>query len=596
MPRFPRSVVVSLVICAALAPGAACAKGRPALAVAASPAAAVAAQSAPAAQAPAQAATQPAAGDSQQQLEQLEQIVAAAGSPVARLQQELERAFGDPSVNALWAVEIQSFETGEVFYQRNAHMLVMPASNMKVVTMAVAAERLGWDFRFTTDVKTRGAIAGGVLKGDLVVSGDGDPTMSDRDKANRYQAFESWADRLKAAGINRIDGRIIGDDNLFDDQPLGEGWMWDDLTGSSAPPGGALQFNENLVRVVIAPAAAAGQPATVKLEPEGSGLTLRANVMTVAAPTTPVTPDPSLPRALRVTRALGSSTLEVTGVIQVGANEISRLTPVFNPTIYYVNSLRETLIRKGIEVSGPAIDIDDVTDEARPAMPLRTLIAHQSPPLSEIGKTFMKVSQNTFGETLMTAIGARSGRAEKFVAAAAGQAATGHTASSPTANPATTALLLMPQQHYHVEAAREVYEDVLSSWGIPDTQHVIADGSGLSRYNFLTAHMLVRILRQMARDPHHAAAFEATLPIAGKDGTLERRMKGTRAENNVHAKTGTIANVRSLSGFVRTSDNELIGFSVIANNFKARTAAIDAVAELAVERLANFTREASKPR
>ena len=514
---------------------------------------------------------------------------AAAGSPVARLQQELEQAFGDPSVNALWAVEIQSFETGEVFYQHNAHLLVMPASNMKVVTMAVAAERLGWDFRFTTEVKTRGAIAGGVLKGDLIVSGNGDPTMSDRDKANRYQAFEDWADRLKAAGITRIDGRIIGDDNLFDDQPLGEGWMWDDLTGSSAPPGGALQFNENLVRVVIAPAAIAGQPATVRLEPEGSGLTLRANVMTVAAPATPITPDPTLPRALRLSRPLGSSTLEVTGVILAGAPETSRLTPVLNPTIYYVNSLRDTLIRKGIEVTGAAVDIDDVTDEARPAAPPRTLIAHQSPPLSDIGKTFMKVSQNTFGETLMTAIGARSGRAEKFIAAAAGPTAS----ADGTAGAGT---LVMPPQHYHVEAAREAYEEVLSSWGIPETQHVLADGSGLSRYNFLTAHMLVRILRQMARDPRHAAAFEATLPIAGKDGTLERRMKGTRAENNVHAKTGTISNVRSLSGYVRTRDNELIGFSVIANNFKARSATIDAVAELAVERLANFTREASKSR
>jgi D-alanyl-D-alanine carboxypeptidase/D-alanyl-D-alanine-endopeptidase (penicillin-binding protein 4) len=551
----------------------------------------------------AQAAAQPAAPGVVADPAQVEQTVAAAGSPVARLQQELDAAFGDPSVNALWAVEIQSFDTGEVFFQRNAHMLVMPASNMKVVTMAVAADRLGWDFRFTTDVKTRGAIAGGVLKGDLIVSGNGDPTMSDRDKANPYMSFENWADLLKGMGITRIDGRIIGDDNLFDDQPLGEGWMWDDLTGSSAPPGGALQFNENLVRVVIAPAAAPGQPATVRLEPEGSGLTLRANVMTIAAPTTPVTPDPSLPRALRVSRALGSSVLEVTGVIQVDANEISRQTPVLNPTIYYVNSLRDTLIRKGIEVSGAAVDIDDVTDEARPAAPLRTLFVHGSSPLSEIGKTFMKVSQNTFGETLMTTIGERSGRTEKFLAAAAGPigavppTTTGGTTTSATTPPALTATVapaVAPSRHFQVEAAREVYEDVLSSWGIPDTQHVIADGSGLSRYNFLTAHMLVRILRQMARDPHHAAAFEATLPIAGKDGTLERRMKGTRAENNVRAKTGTIANVRSLSGYVRTRDNELIGFSVIANNFKARSATIDAVAELAIERLANFTREASK--
>ena len=532
-----------------------------------------------------------------------EQVAAAAGSPVARLQQELTQAFGDPSVNALWAVEIQSFETGEVFYQRNAHLLVMPASNMKIATMAVAADRLGWDFRFTTEVKTRGVVAGGVLKGDLIVSGNGDPTMSDRDTAgsgkgaNRYQAFEDWADKLKAAGITRIEGRIVGDDNLFDDQPLGEGWMWDDLTGSSAPPGGALQFNENLVRVVIAPAAAAGQPATVRLEPEGSGLTLRANVMTVAPPgppAAPVTPDPALPRALRLTRGLGSSTLEVTGVILAGAPETSRLTPVLNPTIYYVNSLRDTLIRKGIEVTGAAMDIDDVTDEAQPAQPLRTLIAHQSPPLTEIGKTFMKVSQNTFGETLMTAIGERSGRTQKFVDAAAGPAAAAPCAGMPCAMAVTPRVT--PPLHYQVEAAREIYEEVLASWGIPETQHVIADGSGLSRYNFLTAHMLVTILRQMARDPRHAAAFEATLPIAGKDGTLERRMKGTRAENNVHAKTGTISNVRSLSGYVRTRDNELIGFSVIANNFKVRSATIDAVAELAVERLANFTRETSNPR
>lgn len=533
-----------------------------------------------------------------------EQVAADAGSPVARLQQELAQAFENPSVNALWAVEIQSFDTGEVFYQRNAHLLVMPASNMKIVTMAVAADRLGWDFRFTTEVKTRGAIAGGVLKGDLIVSGNGDPTMSDRDKANRYQAFESWADRLKAAGITKIDGRIVGDDNLFDDQPLGEGWMWDDLTGSSAPPGGALQFNENLVHVVITPAAAAGQPATVRLDPDGSGLTLRANVMTIAAPAphaapvTPVTPDPSLPRALRVSRALGSSVLEVNGVIQAGAPETSRLTPVLNPTIYYVNSLRDTLIRKGIEVTGAAVDIDDATDVsttdgAQPATaPLRTLFAHQSPPLTEIGTTFMKVSQNTFGETLMTTIGARSGRTEKFLAAAAGPIAS---AAATTATMATAAPAA-PPQHYQVEAAREVYEEVLSSWGVPETQHVIADGSGLSRYNFLTADMLVKILRQMARDPRHKAAFEATLPIAGKDGTLERRMKGTRAENNVHAKTGTISNVRSLSGYVRTRDNELIGFSVIANNFKARAATIDAVAELAMERLANFSRNASKPR
>jgi serine-type D-Ala-D-Ala carboxypeptidase/endopeptidase (penicillin-binding protein 4) len=509
-------------------------------------------------------------------------------TPVARLQQELQLAFEDPSVAALWAVEAQSLDTGEVLYQRNAHTLVMPASNMKIVTMAVAAERLGWDFRFTTEVKTEGTVAGGVLTGDLVVVGSGDPTISDRDGANRYRVFEDWADQLRAAGITRIDGRIVGDDNLMDDQPLGEGWMWDDLTSSSAPPGGALQFNENLVRVVITPAATIGQPATVRLDPEGSGLTLRAAVQTIEAPPAPATDTPR--RSIAISRRLGGTTLEVAGLIPVGAKDIIRATPVENPTIYFVNALRETLVREGIGITGPAVDIDDLPAGSTPSpapslaltsasngasaqpaaptsSPMRVLITHRSLPLSEIGTTFMKVSQNLFGETLMTMVGAQSGRAGEFAA------------PWPTAN------------HHYIEAARKVYEEVLAAWGVPDTQHVIADGSGLSRYNYLTAHLLVRILRHLALDPKHAAAFEATLPIAGKDGTLNRRMKGTRAENNVNAKTGTISNVRSLSGYLRTLDGERIAFSIIANNFKARTPSVDAIAELAVERLANFTRK-----
>ena len=489
-----------------------------------------------------------------------------SSAPVARLQQELALAFDNPTVSALWGVEIQSLDTGEVLYHRDEHRLVMPASNMKIVTMAVSAERLGWDFRFTTEVATSGSIAGGVLTGDLVVTGNGDPTISDRDGANRYRVFESWADQLQAAGITRIDGRVIGDDNLMDDQPLGAGWMWDDLDGSSAPAGGALQFNENLVRVVITPAAAAGQPAAVRLDPDGSGLTLKASVDTVEAEPPAGAAKPGTPRTLSVTRKLGGTVLDVMGTIPVGAKPSSRETPVENPTIYYVNALRDTLIRKGIAVSGPAVDIDDLpAPPMQTTQPRRVLIAHRSPPLSEIGVTFMKVSQNLFGETLMATVGAQSGRAV----------------------PTTQSL-------HQIDAAREVYAEQLAAWGVPDTQHVIADGSGLSRYNFLTAHMLARILRQMALDPKHATLFEATLPIAGKDGTLRLRMKGTRAEGNVHAKTGTISNVRSLSGYLRTADGERLAFSIVANNFKARTAVVDAIAEQAVERLANFSRTASK--
>jgi D-alanyl-D-alanine carboxypeptidase/D-alanyl-D-alanine-endopeptidase (penicillin-binding protein 4) len=197
------------------------------------------------------------------------------------------------------------------------------------------------------------------------------------------------------------------------------------------------------------------------------------------------------------------------------------------------------------------------------------LFTHQSPRLAsdEVGKTFMKVSQNLFGETLMETIGAAASTAN--AASAGGQ--------------------------HHREAARKIYEDVLSSWGVPPGEHIIVDGSGLSRYNYITANLIVHILRAMARDPKNAATFEALLPIAGQDGTLRNRMKGTKAEGNVHAKTGTLSAVRSLSGYLRTADGERIGFSIIANNFKAPSAIIDGIAELAVERLSNFSRAAQPP-
>jgi serine-type D-Ala-D-Ala carboxypeptidase/endopeptidase (penicillin-binding protein 4) len=492
--------------------------------------------------------------------------VATPGS--AHLRDELASVFDDPTVNALWAVEVQSFDTGEVLFQRNAHTLVMPASNMKILTMAVAAERLGWDFRFTTELATQGTIANGVLTGDLIVVGSGDPTISDRD-GDRLRIFESWADQLRAAGITRIDGRIVGDDNLFDDQPLGDGWSWDDLTTSSAPPGGALQFNEDLVRVIITPATAPGQPATVRLDPDDSGMTVRSAVLTVES---------KVPQELSISRKLGSTTIEIEGVVPVNAGEVVRLTPVENPTIFFVNALRATLIRKGISVTGPAVDIDDIpaATGATASATRNVLVTHRSPPLSEIGKTFMKVSQNLFGETLMATLGVRSGGA-----------------GVPTHPRVEDGHLTYVFRI--VEAARKVYDDVLAGWGIPQTEYILADGSGLSRYNYVTPHLLIQILRRMTLDPTHQTTFEAALPIAGKDGTLSRRMNGTRSEDNVHAKTGTLSAVRALSGYVRTLDGERIGFSIIANNFKAPTPAVDAIAELAVERLANFTRKSVAP-
>ena len=467
-----------------------------------------------------------------------------AAPRIVDLQRELDDLFGAPALDrSLWAVMVQSLDSGEVLYRRNSTKLVMPASNMKIVTLAAAAERLGWDYTFETRLLATSPIENGVISGDLVVVGSGDPSINGRG-GSPTRVFQDWADRLRAAGVTRIGGRIVGDDRAFPDEPFGFGWSWDDLGSGDAAPVNALQYNENVAEVVVRPGDAAGSAANVELRPPESGLILDAHVTTSG---------PDVPSDLVLRRLPGSNRLSVGGTIPSGSREITETAAVDDPAGFFVRALRATLISAGIDVRGEAVGLSgagSVPDLAGQTV----LLSHRSPPLSEIGTVLMKVSQNLYAETLLKALGATRGMAT-------------------------------------AEAGRTVVQEVLERWGVPPDAVVLKDGSGLSRYNYVTAETLVRILRQMHRDPRHRLAFSATLPVGGRDGTTARRMKGTRAEGNVLAKTGSLSNVRALSGYVKTLDGEPLVFSIIANNFNLPTPAIDSVTDLAVERLANFTRK-----
>lgn len=167
------------------------------------------------------------------------------------LKSDIDAIVGAPAFeHSFWGVLVQSLRTGETLYSLNAGKLFIPASTMKIITLAAAAERLGWSYTYETRLFAAGAVENGVLRGDLIVVGSGDPSIT----AEHSDAlFDSWAARLKAAGIAVVDGRLIGDDNEFEDNGLGFGWSWDDLPTDDAAPVGALQFNENAVRVAVAP-------------------------------------------------------------------------------------------------------------------------------------------------------------------------------------------------------------------------------------------------------------------------------------------------------------------------------------------------------
>jgi D-alanyl-D-alanine carboxypeptidase/D-alanyl-D-alanine-endopeptidase (penicillin-binding protein 4) len=476
--------------------------------------------------------------------------VSALGMPGAALRaraaddlpERLAAVFDSKDISALWAVKIVSLDTGETIFERNPRLLVMPASTMKLVTLAVASERLGWDRRFTTRLETTGAVVDGVLHGDLIVTGDGDPTIGEREDAPLV--LDDWALELSLLGITRIEGRLIGDDDALPDQGLGSGWAWDDLAFGYAAPIGALQYHESAAQVVITPGPAPDMPAAMRLTPGSSDLVLTGLVTTTGPEEAPLV----LSR-----RRPFSRVLEVTGHIPKTGRDYVRSVSVDNPTRVLLLAFRDALGRAGIPVTGDTVDVDDLP--AKPG-PVRTVLhVSSSPPLRDVAVRLMKVSQNLIAETLLARIGLASDVPDPDL----------------------------------LTAARGSYERTLAGWGIAPEDVIVADGSGLSRYDFVTAEALVTILTRMARQPADAAAFEPTLPIMGVDGTLANRLKGSRAEGRIHAKTGTISNVRALAGYATTFQGERLAFAIVGNNYKARASAVDAVVDRAL--LALLARE-----
>jgi D-alanyl-D-alanine carboxypeptidase/D-alanyl-D-alanine-endopeptidase (penicillin-binding protein 4) len=415
----------------------------------------------------------------------------------------------------------------------------MPASTMKIVTVAAAADRLGWGYRYRTALETAGTVEDGVLHGDLIVTGTGDPSIGSPD-AGHAPLFLEWAGALRAHGITTVEGRLIGDDDLFDDERLGAGWAWDYLGSGYAAPSGALSYNENVAVLHVSPARTAGQPAIIQASPPGHLLEI-ANEVT--------TGEPGSSPTLALARLPGSTHLEVRGQVPLGSAAAVRTASVDNPTRYFVEALRLALQSRGISVSGGAWDIDDLP--SRPAAASRRVIAeHESEPLSSLAGYAMKVSQNFYGETFFRTLGE-----------APGQAAT-------------------------AERAREVIRTTLNEWGVPANALVMYDGSGLSRYDLIAPAAMVAVLRHVWHDERLRGPFVAALPVAGHDGTLASRMTQAPLDRHVEAKTGTINNVRALAGYLDTRAGDKLAFAIIVNNYTDPAAQIDAVVEQALALIA----------
>jgi D-alanyl-D-alanine carboxypeptidase/D-alanyl-D-alanine-endopeptidase (penicillin-binding protein 4) len=440
-------------------------------------------------------------------------------------------------------VTFYSLRSAEFLYSLNPRRLMVPASIQKMLTSAVAAERLGWDYRFTTRVLSSAPIgADGTIDGDVIVVGSGDPSINPR-HPDRWRAFDDWAAALKAQGVKIISGRLIGDDNAFAEPAWGFGWSWDDLHHGYGAEPSALQFNENKVEVTVGPGMDAGSRAVISTSPLGSGLVVDHAVTTGA---------PGSQTLVSISRMPGSTLLTVRGLIAADAKPLTIDASVDNPTRFFVTAMREAFARNGIFVAGGAADIDEVrlpsTDE------LHELVVDQSPTLLELVDVALKWSRNIYAESML------------LLMAPAGEPATG-------------------------SAGLETMRRTLTQWGVPPEFYLARDGSGLSRYNYVSSETMTWLLTYLWADPRHSEAFQSTLPVSGTSGTLANRMKGTLAEGRVRAKTGTMSHVRSLSGYLTTLDAEPVAFSMIANDFRVPAAEIDAIMDAALERVVQFRRD-----
>ena len=275
------------------------------------------------------------------------------------LQASLDEVLAQPAfARAQVALVVRSLATGETLYRRNGATWLVPASTMKVLTAVAAAERLGWGYRFETRLVAMGPVVDGTLRGDLLVVGGGDPSINPRHDT-RVDAFDDWARALKAQGIVRIAGHVVGDDSAIEQPGWGIGWAWDDLVEGYGAAYAALQYHEGEVEVTIGPGATPGAPAVVYLSPSNHGLLVDNRAVTAPAGGAP---------ALSVARDAGHPLPRRERPGAAGRRARDRRWPRWpirrssSPT-----SCAPTLQRHGIVVDGAAADIDDLSDRPRAA-------------------------------------------------------------------------------------------------------------------------------------------------------------------------------------------------------------------------------------
>ena len=466
---------------------------------------------------------------------------------------------------AFWGILVADRDTGKTLYELNADRFFEPASNAKLFVASLALSTLGPDYHYRTTLESKSPVSSdGHLAGDLILVGRGDPDLSNRKfpydpKAERDGAPEKvlaeLADAVVAKGLKEVDGDIIADDGYYPYDPYPAGWLTGDLFFSFGAPVSAVDYNDNIIGIDVIPAARTGDPAMLAVQPAAARDGFDSEVVTGA---------PGEKPDLAVVRQPGSKFILLRGTVPAAGQAVHLELAMTQPAETAGESLKELLESRGVVVRGTVRAVHSpppvVNAAGEPGAPQpqqdssdrNVLAEHMSPPLLESIQLTNKISQNLHAEMFLREVG----RAEFGTASTA--------------------------------AGLYVERNFLHMIGIADGDVVLADGSGLSPQDLVTPRAVVALLLYDKAQPW-GADFLSTLPIAGVDGTLEHRFNSGPATGLIHAKTGSIANVRGISGYATTRRGESLVFSIFVNNNPQHgidaTTTMDAIAAAMVDSL-----------
>lgn len=445
--------------------------------------------------------------------------------------------------DATWGVSVISCDNGETLYSHNDRRNRQVASNVKLVTTAAALYKLGGDHRYWTDLYIGGAIQGnGELSGNVVIRCSGDPSISPSFGADPREIVREWARTLDSLGIRSIQNVVV-DASQFDDVPYAPGWAWDDESFGFNAQISAAAIYDNSVEVTVTPGKMPGDPVSIDISPSTAYVTLKVTAMTSRRDSI---------STIDIRRERGTSMIVVSGNVAAGADPYVQQISVENPPLFFATLVREEFNRFGIVVHGEAYDSESYPERFT-YQALRKVGTHRSPTMREIVAAVNKYSLNLAAEMLVKTLG------REYMGVGS------------------------------TSAGLEVMKGLLAETGI-DNEHIrLYDGSGLSRQDMMAPADISGLLRWTRRSPI-SQDFTASLAIAGVDGTLSGRLRGTLAERNAVGKTGYLGGVRALSGFIRTRDGELLAFAIITNNYSVPTSVVNTAQDLILMRLASFSR------